>query len=261
MRRVTVGLVVVFATSLAGNAFLLATPDASSKSRRASRLRSIVRAPCPTTAADTSAAIDPTLPCEERVVALQRRIAEIEMMTEDVLRASDRFARDTRSPETEAKVKPFFERVFANAPESFSYTVECRGRVCKVDATGDRDFDWIVRVQEDDWERLFARKEFSHRSTFLEIDDHPSRSKVAVVALIESFRTSNGVEACKKAHPMSGEHHVVVAIHSGAFVAAVSGDGSPITSCFDAILQGIVAAAPPPRGLADHQLSFRMVPP
>jgi hypothetical protein len=82
---------------------------------------------------------------------------------------TDKFASGTRSPETEARVQPYLDAVFAQykVPEP-KYRFECRGRVCKIDS--DIEDEWTKPLQQT-WptRAIFDVMSFSPAGTFIEL--------------------------------------------------------------------------------------------
>jgi hypothetical protein len=211
--------------------------------------------------------IDPTAPCPEQVVAYQRRLAAIEADSDTKLHALDRFERGTRSPDTESRIRPFLERVFAHAPDGVTYTAECRGLVCKLDVQDNVGFPWTTILQDEaGWQGLFVRKEFGPEGTFVQFHDEPQPpGKVAIIAVIESFRDSPRIDGCKAQYPSaSGEYFVHVAIESERFRVDEIGDlaGTPVGACLRGIIDDVVAKTQVPPGATnpypDRGLIYRL---
>ncbi|HEY4175767.1 MAG TPA: hypothetical protein VGM90_02995 [Kofleriaceae bacterium] len=108
---------------------------------------------------------------EQRLVAAEAKAAELESLDK-------KFAKGTRTIETEARVKPFLDEVFApfkKGPEP-AYRVECRDHVCKLDTDlGDNlANDWMGRLQGTFPGRaIFGEMTFELRPTKTFIELHP----------------------------------------------------------------------------------------
>jgi hypothetical protein len=101
--------------------------------------------------------------------ALERRLATAEARLADLAPPNEKFAGRARSLETEERVKPFLDEVFAHyqAAEP-KYTFECRGRVCKIDAPVNND--WTMPLQQTfPGTAIFHQMSFGRDGTFVEL--------------------------------------------------------------------------------------------
>lgn len=101
--------------------------------------------------------------------ALERRLADAEARLSELANPKQKFAHATRSLDVEARVTPYLDDVFAELKD-LKYAVECRGRVCKIDAPFVRGEDWTWKLQTL-WPRraLFGGMSFGPDGVFIEL--------------------------------------------------------------------------------------------
>jgi hypothetical protein len=181
---------------------------------------------------------------------LERRLVAAEAQAADLTDITDKFANATRSLETEARVKPYLDEVFARyqVPEP-KYRFECRGRVCKIDS--DVEDEWTRPLQET-WptRRIFREMSFSPAGTFVELvppDQIPQ-------AFLDGMRVASLVRAqhaCRLSEAPAGD--LSITISYDATTRRVTRDvggslsGQPIGACVAGSLDEVIAttALPP----------------
>lgn len=99
---------------------------------------------------------------EQRLVAAEAKLA-------DMMPIAKKFAAASRSMETETRVRPYLDEVFAQYQvDEPKYRLECRGRVCKVDS--DVKDEWTRPLQQTFPGRaMFREMAFGPDGTFIEL--------------------------------------------------------------------------------------------
>lgn len=177
MKRLNPFLGGVLIISLGLNAYLWAT--ASREAKRPSlaprtKRSDIVQPPVgmPDLKLPPTPAPVPSAYATEDRADLESRLVEVESRINELLHPSERYPLLPRSPEVEERVRPYLDRVFKlSAREKPEYTVECHGRVCKVDSPQDYD-KWMTDLQETfPGREMFRSMEFGRDGTFIELND------------------------------------------------------------------------------------------
>jgi hypothetical protein len=226
----------LLALSIAANAYLLLTRD-----REPPKPNEPARTTADKATVSPSRATAPALPDEQPSTAspeyakltraeLEKRLAASEARLAKLLPVQERFELAERSSESEARVKPFLDKVFKvdGKTQKPAYEVECHARICKltVDETIAGE-DWMQPLQTDsDGRGMFAGMRFGQGDTFLELEE-PGRAagQQAVIKLLVALRENKAVAECKKQHPTPGEvtFEISLDVRSHRFVAEASG--------------------------------------
>jgi hypothetical protein len=239
------GLVALLVASVAVNAYLIAT--------RESRLRVEAVAPvAPTETVDQSA--KPTVQARavlagsasygslERKV-LEQRVLAAEAQVEEFMDPEEKYAKQERSIESEARAKPYLDLIFKDIPGTEpKYRVECHGRVCKIDAK--QDNAWIGPLQSTYPGRtMFGTMSFSDK-TFVEL-----LTEGAALATRIHYEASEAIHACAIANPEPGDVSYQLTMDNAHRVTAqINGSlaKQPVGKCIATALQGAITKTPVP---------------
>jgi hypothetical protein len=128
---------------------------------------------------------------------LEQRVLVAEAEVEQFMRPDERYAKQSRSPETEARVKPYLDLVFKDLDlKEPKYTVECHGMVCKLDADRRDANVWMSPLQTTYPQRaMFATMSFSD-TTFIEVRPEPE----AWAAMIDA-QARRQIYGCATTYP------------------------------------------------------------
>lgn len=166
----------LLAISLAGNAYLLVTkPRAQSATIRPFRpTRKIDHRQLQLQLPDfkpTPSRSVPTNYSKLDRAEIEQRLAHAERQIKSLRSPAEKFALAQRSPEIEAKVRPYLDEVFQRyAVKEPKYRFECRDRVCKVDS--DIQDEWTLPLQQTYPTRsIFKTMAFEPEGTFIELHD------------------------------------------------------------------------------------------
>ena len=262
----------VLAVSIAANAYLLATRgrEAKPEPTAGSQGSSAVRAPTPAhvqpLVADDEGSASPTYAKLDRA-QLEKRLATVEARLAKLLPAEERFELAERSPDNEARVKPFLDKVFAaKAGEKASYEVECHERLCKLSVDEKLAPDaWMEPLQSDpDGHGMFAGMSFGRNGAFLELQEptHTAGWKAAI-KLMEALRGNKALAECKSQNPTPGEVSFSIGIDSKShrFVVEASGPlaKQALGVCARRVIDDAIAAiALPPNAVLAEPLPIRI---
>jgi hypothetical protein len=139
--------------------------------------------------------------------ALEQRLVAAEAKLEKHLPYEERFDRDERSPESEARLKPFLDKVFATKPGvEPPYKFECRARLCRITPTKDAPEEWVRDIQTDpDAFALTAGASFGASRAFLQLDDPDlAAGKTFLRDVLMPLRDQKPINECKAANPAPG---------------------------------------------------------
>ena len=253
------GLLILLVASVAANAYLIVT--------RESRLRVQAVVPVP----PIKAVGQPTKPTSHSGVSmsgsnsygalerrtLEQRVLEAEAEIEEHIGAEEKYGKQERSAESEARVRPYLDLIFKDIPGAEpKYQVECHGRVCKIDAR--QDNAWIGPLQTTFPERaMFGTMSFSDK-TFVEL-----LTEGAALANRIYSEVWEAIHACAITNPEPGDvtyqltmdaaHRVIVQI--GGSLA-----NWPVGKCVATAIQGAIAKTPVPPNTQiedrDHTLTL-----
>jgi len=146
VRLSSIGIGSVLVASIALNVWQWRREPASSTRRETSR-----DAP-PATPAGVAAIVAGT--CTSQLGALASQLAKVnEQLGKDLkyLPPRDAFERSALDPSREGPIRDALAKLFADAPKGWSWQVECRGSVCKLDVVGPDGgdpYDWEKKVQQ-----------------------------------------------------------------------------------------------------------------
>lgn len=268
----TIAITTALVASLAANAYLIrrgppralapSTPPAPAPVAPAP-----ARAVAPTLAGRPPASALPTT-CVAQVQALERQLAETAAALEERLSLPERFERGGRSADAEARIAPFLAEVFAGAPGSLTRDLECHDDVCQLEVTtpeGDRDFDWMQRLQASPGRSQFAGMQFrsgaptqdplTHEALFTSVAllrlGEPDRASGMDVLeqLVRALEASDDAARCKAANPTPGHLSLRLALADAAPRVDLQVGGTlasaPVGVCLRGVLDRLVAAAEP----------------
>jgi hypothetical protein len=173
--------------------------------------------------------------CEAATASLERTLAETQAQLEARLTIEDRYERDARSPDNEARMRPLMERLFAEAPAELGHDLECHGMICRVEVVlpeSAPQHDWQMEIQMAEERRgLFGfialqggapdqdpvtREMIRVESAYLEMVDPAVGDRSAVGDLMSAVFASPRVTACKTQHAAPGRLTVLVRFDVGA---------------------------------------------
>jgi hypothetical protein len=182
---------------------------------------------------------------------LERRVLAAEAQVEEYLPPNEKFAKLTRSMETETRIAPYLERVFKGLPgPDPKYAVECRGRICRLDpkVTGDANA-WMRPLQSSypDRASLFRGMMFTFGHAFLEV-----RTVGEELAGKIHYDAERYVHACLHANPEPGELTYQLVMDRGYVSLRSSGTlrDHPVGKCIAEALRQSIAKFPAPPGVA-----------
>lgn len=103
-----------------------------------------------------------TAACPRQVATLAQRLEDAERKLEERLRPPERFDRETRTVEVEARIRPIIDKAFDGAPDAVTWDVECHGQVCRVQVVAREGvaFDWMAKLQDGRMRELAERMMF-----------------------------------------------------------------------------------------------------
>lgn len=212
---------------------------------RAPTLPKLEALPDPATQAQPYADIERSA-LEQRVLTTESRIA-------DLLPAEEKFARDARSTETEATVKPYLDRIFKAQPGADApYRVECHGLVCKLQTKRPRD-EWQGPLQttfpEAGW---FCGMTFSHE-TYIELCKPEMLGASLHSGITIAFRSSEQAHACVADRSARGDLTLSIRLDPASRKLSSEADGSlaahPVGLCLRKALDEVLARTRVPPGL------------
>lgn len=176
---------------------------------------------------------------------LEQRLVEAEAQAADLSDITDKFASAPRSPETEARVKPYLDEVFARYQvREPKYQFECRGRVCRIDS--DIEDEWTRPLQQT-WptRMIFREMSFSPAGTFIELAKPEDVPSAFLYGMLVAARLRAQHE-CRLSDSPSGD--VSISIKYDAPTRRVTRDvgGSlaeqPVGTCITRSLDEVIAA-------------------
>src|SRR5262249_36455475 len=95
----------------------------------------------------------PAQSCEERLTAAERELAELKsaVATRDASTLSlQQFQNGESNPALEKHLEPDLARALKTDENKREYTLECRGRICRLELlTSENDRDWQMALQQD----------------------------------------------------------------------------------------------------------------
>lgn len=92
--------------------------------------------------------VDQSLPCEDQRDMVRKLLESTQAELDTRLTPAERFDRGTPDAGAESEVRAELGILFADAPDTFKYEMECRTRVCHVVVTSDaHDYQWAERLQ------------------------------------------------------------------------------------------------------------------
>ena len=192
---------VVLLISLGGNAYLWLTySSAQAKTTAAADERKTARTTRPRRLPKIEPLLGPAAKAQPYKgldrSSLEQRLLKTEARIADLLPADEKFARDARSTETEAIVKPYLDRIFKAQPGAEArYHVECHGRVCKLETKRPWD-EWGSQLQstfpEAGW---FCRMTFSDE-TYIELCKPDMLGSGLYRGITIAFHTAEQTKAC-----------------------------------------------------------------
>jgi hypothetical protein len=263
----------LLALSIAANAYLLLTRDREAPKPTAAPARTTVDK----TTVLPSRATAPALPDEQPSTTLpeyakltraelEKRLAASEARLAKLLPVQDRFELAERSSESEARVKPFLDKVFKvdGKTQKPAYEVECHARICKltVDETIAGE-DWMQPLQSDsDGRGMFAGFAFGPDGTFMELQEAARAAGMqAAIKIVMSLYESKAVADCKKQHTTPGNVAFAITIdaRSHRFVAEASGSlaNQALGVCLRRIVDDALAAVTlPPDAVLSEPAPF-----
>ncbi|MBA3460472.1 MAG: hypothetical protein H0T46_10955 [Deltaproteobacteria bacterium] len=241
MWRVVFGCVLV--ASVATNVLLLrqrARADAKGTSSPLVPPASKQRAPLAT----TRVSVPPSVVAldDEK---LEQRIASAEERLYKLLPLHERFDLEPPAPDHEARLKPLWDRVLRGAP----YTLECRGRVCKVETKASNDWQTSMGMDPDNM-GYFDGQSIGSNGIYVQVNDE---AKVAGIQwfmrLYIAMHASSAVDACKKEHPTAGSVIFKLALDAQhqldiATTGTLANQAGGV--CIRKVLESLVAAKPLP---------------
>lgn len=128
---------------------------------------------------------------------LEQRIIQTEALIADRIPLEDKLAREPRSPESEAIVRPFLDRVFKTQPgKPRNYDLECHGRVCKI-VGKISPYDWVEPLQTMYPERAWFRNmSFTGAECHVELAKPDELAAMLRHGITTAFFMSKDTEAC-----------------------------------------------------------------
>lgn len=140
-----------------------------------------------------------------RLIETEERLAKTEATIESLRSLNERFASmSTRSPESEARVRPFLDRLFHSTAGQGSYELECRAKICKVSINRDKlppeGEDWDIGLQTDpEAVGLFKNLTIENDAAHLEIDDSGvAAGNRLALEIMTAFRVSPEFKSCRE---------------------------------------------------------------
>ena len=240
MSRAVTVLSVGFAASVATNIYLIVTrPDPAAAPESVTAVSS-TESRAIATAPRTS---DP------RHAALEAKLAQTEAELDKQRPMSERFDLAERAPDVEAQVKPFLDRIFPAGPKP-GYTVECHGRVCKLEADADRD-NWMEPLQHDpDGRGLFRGMTFDRYATYLDVElPEVVGGNRYLRSVFDLVRYAPELARCKKQFPQPGKLEVEASLDAGRHVVIqLAGElaTAEIAGCLRSVIDQVIASMPLP---------------
>jgi hypothetical protein len=164
------GLLMLLLASLAANAYLIVTRESRLRVEAVapvSPVEEIVQPTKPTVQSRASMSGSNSYGALERRT-LEQRVLAAEAEVEEHMGPEEKYGKQERSTESEARVRPYLDLVFKDIPGAEpKYRVECHGRVCKIDAR--QENAWIGPLQTTYPGRtMFGTMSFSDK-TFVEL--------------------------------------------------------------------------------------------
>ncbi|HEV7556015.1 MAG TPA: hypothetical protein VGO00_11195 [Kofleriaceae bacterium] len=242
MSRAATVLAVGLAASVAVNVYLIVTrptetEPASSPAQSASRTSPVASLGTPSGRSDPAR------------TALEAKLVETEAELDKHRPLAEKYELADRSPEVEAQVKPFLDKIFPAGPKP-GYMLECHGRVCRLEADADRDH-WMEPLQQDpDGRGLFHGMTFDRYATYLDVEP-PDRvaGNRYLRAVFDLVRHGPELAACKKQFPAAGSVSYQLTLDpSRHVVIATTGPlaGSELDRCSRDIVDRVIAGMQPP---------------
>lgn len=186
-------------------------------------------------------AVPSTYAAEDRT-KLEERLVEVEGRIDELLQPDERYALLERTPETEARVSPYLDRVFSTfGRDKPSYSVECHGRVCKVSSSEDYD-TWMRDLQRLPGREMFGSMLFGPDGTFIELSNQPIDGTLVIRGIL--LTAGEDVEACG-ATEVSGTLSLSFALDAASHTIRLSISGSlarePIAECVRKAVEKAIA--------------------
>jgi len=199
------------------------------------------------------AAAAPPAPCAEE---LARARAELQKY----LPPNEQFARGAADPDAERRIAVDLGRVLKDV----THTLECRGRVCKVEIVEHRDArgDWMGAMQSDDVLRKLSRgfmfgatvptkdpvsgEALVHSEAYITVADPAETNSLDFIgAAVKSFKAGGDVAACARRFPSAhGDLEVAVWLVEEQGFRVDSGGTLAMTdpgNCIESALEGALA--------------------
>ena len=181
--------------------------------------------------------------------ALEARLAQTEAELDKHRPLAEKFELAERAPEVEAQVKPFLDKIFPPGAKP-GYTIECHGRVCKLEADADRD-NWMEPLQHDpDGRGLFHGMTFDRYATYLDVEPpEVVGGNRYLRSIFDLVRYSPDLERCKKEFPHPGKLDVQATLDAARHVVVQLGGelaSTDIAACVRGVIDAVVASLPLP---------------
>lgn len=175
---------------------------------------------------------------------LEQRIIQTEALIADRIPLEDKLAREPRSQESEAIVRPFLDRVFKTKPgKPRDYDLECHGRVCKI--VGKVRSDWWQAIQTPPERAWFRNMSFQGAECHVELAKPDELATALSHGIMAALFMSKDSEACAVGKGGTGKLVFDVGFDPStrrfSFTASGAAATHPVALCLRGVLERILS--------------------